>query len=607
MADASDLDSVITCWQNSPTVLAKVGDSHGCTFKTFALTNTLQTADLDPTSQGLLLTVVVLRETYVYRRSSALMISELFTTWQKHRGFCCMMVMAFAIAFLIATPASAQRVRLGDSFVIPGAQVAPQLIPNTGPPIRPNVFPTQINPAQVNPIQLNPGQVTIPPGTLPPTINTQPVLPTLQSPFPAAGTVFPQPQIPVLPPTQFPGVPPSVPPGGFPPATFPGAAPAPGGFGSVPSGVFPGSGIVPGATQPIQPPPFIYPPPATGSVFPPGGNFNLPQSFPGQLPQVGVPGLNNGFGFNPNGINGSFGNNGFGLSPNGSNGSWGNSALAWPSQAWARLRGSNIYRFLERPRWRHTYLSPDAFSGSRGLGLNETDIATTFSVPNFLYTSQPVRISPGFAFHFWEGPDTATTGADLPGQTFSTYLANDFSTPWNRQLGAELNLTIGLYTDFQEVTSDSIRITGVGLGWFRLNNTTTFKAGIEYLDRVRVKLLPAIGFFIYPTPDLKLDVYFPRPKIAQRLPNLGNYEVWGYLGGEYGGGSWTIERINGVGDQVDVNDIRAFIGLEWLGPRQVTGFLEGGYVFDREIVYRSAPHAEIDIDDTFMLRAGLAF
>lgn len=239
--------------------------------------------------------------------------------------------------------------------------------------------------------------------------------------------------------------------------------------------------------------------------------------------------------------------------------------------------------------------------------MNETDIATTLTLPNFLFTSQPLRISPGFIFHFWDGPDTVVTGADLPGQTYSAYLANDFSTPWNRQLGAEFNLTVGLYTDFDEVTSDSIRITGLGLGWYRLNNTTTFKLGVEYLDRVRIKMLPAGGFFIYPTPDLKLDIYFPRPKIAQRLPNLGNYEVWGYIGGEYGAGSWTIKRMGGMGDQADVNDIRAFAGLEWMGPRQVTGFLEAGYVFNREIVYLSTQNVATDIDDTFMLRAGLAF
>ena len=505
-----------------------------------------------------------------------------------------------------------QRVRLGDTIVIPNGQMTAPLIGNTSPP-RSNLPPAQIlfpqQPVIQQPQILQQGFPT----TLPQGVIQQPTLPQLQNPFPIqTPQQFPQQiQQPQVIPGTIPGTAPVViqqP--GFDPFAVQNQQIIGGGGGplSVPILNVPG-----GTTQSTTPPPFIYPPPA--------GPITLPQPSLPPLPNAAFPGgqFNGQFpgGQFPGGqFNGQFPNAGLGFpgvgnynigSPGFGDGSWASSALAWPSQFWARLRSSNVYRLLERPRWRHTYLAPDVSSGSRGLGLNETEIATTLSVPNFLFSNQPIRISPGFAFHFWDGPNTPATGADLPGQTYSAYLANDFTTPWNRPFGAEVNLTVGVYTDFDEVTSDSIRITGLGLGWFRLNNTTTFKVGVEYLDRVRVKLLPAIGFFIYPTPDLKLDIYFPRPKLAQRLPNLGNSEVWGYIGGEYGGGSWTVERITGVGDQVDVNDIRAFIGVEWLSRRHITGFLEAGYVFDREIVYRSAPNSEIDIDDTFMFRAGLAF
>jgi hypothetical protein len=312
--------------------------------------------------------------------------------------------------------------------------------------------------------------------------------------------------------------------------------------------------IIPDGTQPTTPPQFIYPPPGTATY--------------------------------------------------GSSGPWPNSAEAWPSQAWAQMTSSSVYRLLERPRWRQTYLSR---SGANGLGLNETDLATTINCPNFLGCTQPLRISPGFIFHWWDGPDTAVTGADLPPRTYSVYLATDYSTPWDRPVGGEFNVTVGLYSDFASVNSNSVRVTGVGLGWFRISNTTSLKLGIEYLDRVRVKMLPAGGFFIYPTPNLKVDVYFPRPKIAWRFPNVGNTETWGYLGGEYGGGSWTFDRLGGFNDQGDVNDVRIFGGLEWMGPRQVAGFFEVGYVFDREIVYRSNPDNRIDVDDAVMLRAGIAF
>lgn len=288
---------------------------------------------------------------------------------------------------------------------------------------------------------------------------------------------------------------------------------------------------------------------------------------------------------------------------NAQNGAWPNSPETWPNQAWSRVRNEFLPRLIEHPRLRYTYLYGDE---GNDLEIHDAELAATLTFPGFWVMRQPWRVSPGFIFHFWDGPDTAVTGVDLPSKAYSAYLAADYLTAANRPLGAELNLTVGMYTDFNHVTTDSLRITGVGVGWVRLDNTTTFKLGIEYLDRLDIKLLPAVGVFMMPTSEVKMDLYFPRPKIARRIPNNYNFEVWSYVGGEYGGGSWTIEREGGMGDQVDINDVRVFIGAEWMGRRQVTGFMEIGYVFQRQLVYRSLVNP-IDISDTFMFRSGLSF
>ena len=300
--------------------------------------------------------------------------------------------------------------------------------------------------------------------------------------------------------------------------------------------------------------------------------------------------------------------------------SFGNSAVSnWPNQTWARLQAVQWHRLLERPRFRYTNIFGDPAPGDPGneLSVQDVEVATTINFPNFVYSGLPLRVSPGFVLNLWQGPDMPTTGFDLPSQAYSAYFAFDYLTPINRQAGAELNFTIGVYTDFNHVTSDSIRLTGVGLGWWRINNTTTAKLGIEYLDRVDVKLLPAAGVFFVPSPNLKIDAYFPRPRLAARIPNWGNTEVWAYLGGEYGGGSWTVRRLMGpdvISDRIDINDLRVFTGLEWLGPTNVTGFFEVGYVFDREVVFVEDPFgpdpdplARLKIEDAFMLRAGISF
>ena len=358
--------------------------------------------------------------------------------------------------------------------------------------------------------------------------------------------------------------------------------------GGIPAGQFPATtgpivgSPVPNGTGLGQPPAFLQPP--AGTPFAPAPNF-------GSGPAPANFGSPSGFG-------------GGNLFSRQSPQTGPSTQSAWPNQVWARLRNDWAPRLLEHPRFRHTYIHGD---DGDDLQINESEVATTLTFPNFLWTTQPIRISPGFVAHFWDGPDTGVTGADLPSKAYSSYFAFDFASAWDRTAGVELNLTLGVYTDFDHTTSDSIRLTGLGLGWVRLNNYATVKMGIEYLDRLDVKLLPAIGVFLMPTNDLKVDVYFPRPKIAHRIPNYRNLEMWVYLGGEYGGGSWTIRRMGGMGDQVDINDIRIFSGIEWLGLRGVTGFAEIGYVFDREILYASDPLTKFRLSDAFMVRAGISF
>ncbi len=383
------------------------------------------------------------------------------------------------------------------------------------------------------------------------------------------------------------------------------------------------------------PPAFQSAPPPITSLPPP--NFIQPQQNPGFVQPQTNPGFATGPGYDPFSTNTtpwpvqpgtqpaqapfflppaqnglpppmSFGNQpaiGSGFLQNNPQGSAPNSPWAWPGQVWTRMRNDAIPRLLERPRFRQTWLA----GGSAGndLDILDTEIATTITIPGPQNSLAALRISPGFIFHFLNGPDTLLTGYDLPAQMYSIYAAADLATDPRKQAGLEANLTVGAYTDFQNLSTDSIRLTGTGLGWVRVNPYTVFKLGVEYYDRVKLKMLPAFGFFMQPNNEMKIDLYFPRPRISHRMPGLGNFEIWGYVGAEYGGGSWAIERLGGMKDQVDINDVRAFMGYEWAGPKRVTGFIEAGYVFDREILYRSDPTMHLGIPDTIMVRTGFAF
>lgn len=263
-------------------------------------------------------------------------------------------------------------------------------------------------------------------------------------------------------------------------------------------------------------------------------------------------------------------------------------------------------RLFQDLRFRYTWLKGN---GGTDVDINVVDVAVTMNWPNFLYSGEPLRISPGFAFNFWNGPSPpAPPFAELPGQAYDAYLDAFWTTNQQARIGGDINVRAGVYTDFNTITTDSFRITGTGLGWFRITDTLTLKGGVTYLDRVDIKILPAGGLFWRPNPDVNFELYFPRPKLAQRLTTLGNTDIWWYLGAEYGGGSWTFQRTTGtmMSDQVDINDIRVYGGVEWFsGIVAIKGFVEAGYVFERELVYRSGP--TLKLDDTYMLRGGLSY
>ncbi len=441
---------------------------------------------------------------------------------------------------------------------------------------------------------------------------------------PTSGLPIPPNSLPALP-QNFPSLPSGVLPGGFPQLNLP----------QIQSGIGQPGFAQPGFAQPVLPrfdgfspgavqfPPVLAAP-NIGQITPP--NIGPSPNFP-VFPRVTNPFPNPGnVPVNPSTFRG-FGVPGFQppsfspqplsqqpfqpIAPNrwpyeGTGSNWLPSVdWTWPKQIWSSFQNNFLPRVLERPRARQTWIVGNS---DNQLNMNDLELATTLTLPNFLGSTQPLRISPGYIFHWIDGPDSnVDPGFDLPSRLNSIYLSFDHTTNPAKNAGLENNLTVGFYSDFDNTSSDGIRLTGKLLGWSRINEYTIGKLGVEYLDRVDRKLLPAFGVFMSPNPNIRWDLYFPRTKLAHRLPNLGDFEVWSYVGAEYGGGSWAIDRLDGSSDQADINDVRSYLGFEWMGPRRVTGFLEVGYVFEREIVYRSSPNNPLDVEDAFIFRSGLAF
>jgi len=268
-------------------------------------------------------------------------------------------------------------------------------------------------------------------------------------------------------------------------------------------------------------------------------------------------------------------------------------------------------RFRQDIRFRSSWLEGES---GREMDILDVDLSASFAIPGFFYQQQPLIVIPGFAFHFWQGPTPPFSTlpaptADMPAQAYSAFLGFGWNPQVTQQFSGELYFSVGVYSDFDTITSDSVRFVGRGLAVVQYTPQLAIKFGIEYLDRNDIKLLPAGGVVWRPNDRTNIEAIFPTPKAAFYLTTLGTTPLWWYVAGEYGGGSWTVERMTSAGtnrsDQVDINDIRAFAGLEWYPSARSRGFVEAGWVFNRELVFKRVSADNLELKDTFMVRAGL--
>jgi len=369
------------------------------------------------------------------------------------------------------------------------------------------------------------------------------------------------------------GAAPTLPPGGYPaPAAAPGAGwGAPAGPGTMTYPPAPAATL--GSVQPPPPnwDPYAPPGAAPAAVLPANPYYNEPQPCP--PPQPGP----------------------FTLPP----------VLATP------------YRFLRDVSMDYNWFAGHGTSPTQ-LGINDIDFKATFALPMPQLQQQPLLITPGFAWHFWDGPSSNAPGnPDMPARTYDAYL----DAAWDpvfvpNSFSAELDASVGIYSDFAQITNQSIRLKGKGLAVIAIPDTNlTMKVGVWYLNRGQYKLLPAGGFVWKPSPVTRFDILFPNPKFTQLLTTTGGgVEWWWYLCGDYGGGVWTVKRSadatkpedNQV-DLVDYDDIRVALGIDFRRPAGVTGFFEGGYAFQRQLVYASGLPGSFNPDGTAYVHAGVSF
>ena len=231
--------------------------------------------------------------------------------------------------------------------------------------------------------------------------------------------------------------------------------------------------------------------------------------------------------------------------------------------------------FFQSLSLRHRWIDS---GGGNGFGLNHTQAALSVAVP-LPNPDWPLLITPAFNSYGFEGPQQVF----VPGQVYDASLSLIWVPKVSDRWQAIIAVVPGVYSDFEESSADSLRIKGAGVLRYAWSANLELQAGVAYLDRPDVGILPAAGLIWRPNDQYLLELTLPRPKLAKRIWGTRERESWLYLAGELGGESWIIHPQAGQSRRMTLREYRLMLGLERIRDGGAGWVLEAGLAFDRRL------------------------
>ncbi|MFM9964936.1 MAG: hypothetical protein ACKV2Q_27355 [Planctomycetaceae bacterium] len=213
-------------------------------------------------------------------------------------------------------------------------------------------------------------------------------------------------------------------------------------------------------------------------------------------------------------------------------------------------------------------------------------------------------------YRSWQGPKTAM-GADLPSSVYRLGWDLRLETPLNSQFApfaALLAFNPSINSDFDHsLHREAFNFDGRGVLVWQIDPRFRIALGAEFWDRLNDRVIPHAGFVWLPNDRWEFNIMWPKSRIQYYCGNYTGEDVWLYASGEYHVESYEIDSADPMvsrTDQIELEDYRIMIGLRKSNPI-MSGFIEGGWVFGRDVDQRFGP--DFDINSGFIGRIGIRF
>lgn len=267
--------------------------------------------------------------------------------------------------------------------------------------------------------------------------------------------------------------------------------------------------------------------------------------------------------------------------------------------------GPQPYKFGWTSRYDVGWIPQQSTSNGLGnFGVFEANGAWRYANP-LLTPNMILAWTPEFNYRGWSGPDLV----DLPAHVYRFASDIELSTPANAPWSIQLGFTPALVTDFSSrPNGDAFNWDGRGVLFYRASPQWMFAFGAAYWDRVNQYIIPYAGVVWTPSDQFELRLMFPKARASYLLGNnLWGGGVWLYGAVEYNVEAYQIGLVSpsGENERIELADYRAVIGLRSEG-QGVTGFIEGGWVFAREVNFAHGT-PDFDVGSGFIGRLGIRF